>query len=156
MKRDWHESSISFREPIVLLILPPKGVDYEIDDAWELTRADGDLSILTREGDADGDGESDLDESRADTDPFEATDRLEVELTLLDLDASANNVEITWNSSIRRVYDLSSSLQLDRAPTSVATDIRGAEVTTTAVLSEPLSTLNRKFWQITARRPLSP
>ncbi len=127
-----------------------------IDDAWELGHGAANLTVLTKSGDADGDGESDFAEFLAGTDPFDPSDSLK----LLDVSVSPGvpqwNVDLTWTSSPARLYDVHESPDLASPFTSVLTGIPGAGDTTTSTLSRPLPLDPDHFWRIEARRPLLP
>ncbi len=86
-----------------------------IDDAWEREQAGTDLSILSKNGDRDADGTSDLNEYLADTRPLSPSSFLKithhsVQATQLGQRAF-NNIRFT--NSRRRSYEVLASTNLD-------------------------------------------
>lgn len=87
-----------------------------IADAWEyeMLAASGhpaDLTMLDLGSDSDGDGESDEEEYAADTDPFDASERLTIVSIVPNV--SLAEVELSWATwSPRRVYRVNSSTDL--------------------------------------------
>jgi hypothetical protein len=80
------------------------GTDSDSDgipDAWELSYT-GDLASLTATGDFDGDGQSDVDEYLADTNPLEANDYFELLHVALTSDRS--RATLTFTSKETRLY----------------------------------------------------
>lgn len=138
------------------------GLDSDADliaDAWELEQAAAAglsplLTHLANTTDADSDGQTDLEEYIADSNPFEASDLFRV-LNLNVANLPADNVTIEWTSSPRRLYTIGSNndlgpftvIQNDLAPESGAS----TSVTFTDLLLPP-----RKFWRVGAKLPLSP
>lgn len=81
-----------------------KGKDSDGDglpDDWEISHA-GNTSTLEGTGDADHDGQSDLAEYLADTDPLDPSSVLRI--TLFQASASGTSDLITWNSQPSRQY----------------------------------------------------
>ncbi len=76
-----------------------------IPDAWELQHGNS-LNALSRTGDIDGDGHTDLEEYLADTDPADPTDRLSILKMEL---RPGGNVSLTWRSSTKRQYGIQSA-----------------------------------------------
>lgn len=72
-----------------------------ISDDWEIMHA-GNLTTLTTDGDADGDGESDLDEYGADTGPLDPADALRV--TGIVRSPEGLMLSVTWTSKPTRFY----------------------------------------------------
>lgn len=80
----------------------------DIADAYEYTHAGpGDLIRLIAYSDADGDGFSDTFKYQADTDPFDALDRLQV--TSITRGGTATEYDITFTSKLSRVYQMETS-----------------------------------------------
>lgn len=130
-----------------------------ISDAWELEQAAAAglspvLTHIAKATDADGDGQTDLEEYLADSNPFDANDFFRV-LNFQVTKLPADNVTIQWTSSPRRLYTIGSNNNLgpftvnqnDLAPESGASTSR----TFTDLLQPP-----KKFWRVGAKLPLSP
>jgi len=140
-----------------------EGADTDSDliaDAWEREQAvaaglDPLLTHLHKTTDYDGDGRTDLEEYRADTDPFSTSDHLRlVDFTVRD--EATENIDLEWTSSERRFYDVQESADLPGpfADFTGETDLPGAAGTTGATLSDPLG--RRTFFRIEVKMPLTP
>jgi len=80
-----------------------------LPDAYEYTHTNTLAALSGLNGhDADGDGATDLEEARADTDPLNAMDRLEI--VSLETDATTNRV--AWTSRPTRLYRLEATNSL--------------------------------------------
>lgn len=128
-----------------------------ISDAWELSRS-GRTAILGANRDSDGDGVSDLDEYRADTDPLAANSRLQVAAMNQILNgepATSITTGITWPSSSQRLYKIQYSSNLtswsDAAPGLFLPD---AGSTTSRSVTHAIS--DKVFFRIQSARPLAP
>ncbi|HXG46815.1 MAG TPA: thrombospondin type 3 repeat-containing protein [Methylomirabilota bacterium] len=73
-----------------------------IPDAWERHHA-GSLASLSRDGDSDGDGQTDYQEYEADTHPLDPASQFRITQIRPD---KANSVAITWSSRASRLYAL--------------------------------------------------
>jgi hypothetical protein len=122
----------------------------EISDAWEREQASGSLAILGNPGDADGDGQSDLAEFTADTDPLNAEDRLRI----IYFDGSGPTTELSFTSRATRFYEVTTSTDLSSNPwTDVGLGaITGQPDQTSA--SFPGSASDRRFYRVETKRPL--
>ena len=134
------------------------GADTDTDgitDAWELEHA-GNLTTLTLDGDADGDGIPDVAEYAADSDPLNATD---TGLRITDFAVSPDTtlVSLAWTSRLSRRYHIESTADLTAGvwtESTLAEISPDSDATTTRDLSEPAAT--RRFYRIRAVRPLAP
>ncbi len=121
-----------------------------ISDAWEKERAPGFPATLGTPGDADLDGQSDLAEFEADTDPLDPSDRLRV----LSISRGSLFTDLVFTSRTTRFYQVTTRTGLSGEWTNVGTgDIAGQAGTT------PVSFLSsaspRRFYRVETRRPLS-
>ena len=128
-----------------------------ISDAWELSRS-GRTALLGTNSDRDGDGVSDLNEFRADTDPLASTSRPQVTIMIQILNgepATSITTGITWPSSSQRLYKIQFSSNLtswsDAAPDLFLPD---AGSTTTRSVTHAIS--DKVFFRIQSARPLAP
>ncbi len=85
-----------------------------IPDWWELQRVTAaglmpiDLTHLSKTTDSDGDGETDLEEFAADTDPFESGDVLSIEVWTATPGAipAEDTISLFWTTKSTRLYDV--------------------------------------------------
>lgn len=135
------------------------GIDTDADgipDAWERQLA-GNLTTLSAAGhDQDGDGISDLDEYRADTNPFSASDYLRI--VALSANSAGSTATVTWASHPTRLYQVQERLDLTTGAWSTNTML-GVVVPdtgdkTTRNVTDPAT--GRRFFRVQALRPLSP
>jgi hypothetical protein len=133
------------------------GPDTDLDmipDAWELSHTN-DLVALSKMGDGDGDGASDLEEYLADTDPFDAGSLFAITATVLD--PAMSESDVTWNSEVTRLYrvelntDLVSGIFVDSGLGDVVPDA-GSSTTRTAPLGGP----GVQHYRANAIMPLAP
>lgn len=133
------------------------GMDTDLDgipDAWELRFA-GDLNSLREDQDQDQDGQSDLAEYMADTDPFDPDDLLKITSLALNNNTQA---QITWTSKSTRIYQVHSAPKSNYGEKwSSLTDkdlsAAGPETTFTWTLSDPEA---HQFFRVFSSRPLAP
>lgn len=138
------------------------GLDSDNDkiaDGWELEQAAAAAlsALLTHLGettDGDGDGQTDLEEYIADSNPFEASDFLRV-LSLLVQNLPVDNVTITWTSSPRRHYTIGSNIDLGPFTVNL-NDLAPAPGASTSATFSDLLLPPRKFWRVGAKLPLAP
>ena len=98
-------------------ILVGGGTGDGIADSWEIERANAaghgsSLNLLgtSSTSDYDGDGVSDINEYRADTNPFSAGDRFRV--SAFNYNPANGNIDLNWSSSARRAYKVLCSSDL--------------------------------------------
>lgn len=139
---------------VVDSIAPGADTDHDnIPDAWELLYA-GDLVTFDQSSDSDFDGQSDLQEYLADTNPLDEKDHLEVLSYSVTPDKA--NMTITWTSKPTRRYQVQARSALDSSEAWSDSGLGvqppdGAVTTRTAPVTAPL-----EFFRIRALRPLSP
>ncbi len=124
-----------------------------ISDAWENEHAPGNLTILGNPGDSDGDGQSDLSEFNADTDPRDAGDRFRI----VNFSQSGNGefVSLEFTSKTTRFYQVSDSPGLTAGSwqeVGLGT-LFGEAGFTTANFGGPAAP--EKFYRVSAMRPLA-
>jgi hypothetical protein len=124
-----------------------------IPDGWELLHA-ADLTRFARGSDADLDGQTDLEEYRADTDPLDSNDRLQVvSFTLAPDKASAR---IIWTSKPSRHYRIQSKALVD--PAQPWADLGPGIVTSAGNRTERTVSTGpeQEFFRVNAARPFAP
>lgn len=131
------------------------GTDSDTDgmpDAWELTYADT-LQVFTALSDFDQDGQSDLQEYLADTDPFDPDDRLQVIATTLPGDKA--RLTLSWTSKPTRNYlvEVRSGLNAQQGWSDAGLGEQASTGTRTS-RTIPLDP-GHEFFRIRAVRPLS-
>lgn len=120
-----------------------------IPDAWEISHV-GNLTSLTATGDFDHDGQSDLEEYLADTDPTDPADNLRI--------VSFSLTTLTWTTRPTRQYSLQSRSSFDPAAAWVDSGL-GVLSATGPNLSTPIPSGfagTQRYFRVQAVRPLSP
>lgn len=132
-----------------------------IDDAWELQQAAsaGKSAVLTHLGDTPGadfdkDGHSDLEEYRADTGPFDSSDRFRI-INLTVRNDPTDNIDLEWSSSTNRIYEIGSDTGLDNFSTNFS-NLAPDSGATSSLTFTGSSLPDAQFWRVGARLPLSP
>lgn len=135
-----------------------RGVDRDGDglaDGYEFTHAESkNLNALGAEpADADNDGESDLAEYLADTDPLDPSSRLKI--IAVTPAATAGDFELTFTSRPTRIYHLEGNGLLSGNWEEVFGRLTPLGATTETTVSRP-SSEKGYFWRATADLPLQP
>ncbi len=143
----------------------PDSDEDAIPDSWELEQVEasgsgtgtiaGDLALLGEVGDFDSDGLSDSGEFLADSNPFDGVERFRI-IELTRVGSPGNNVTLEWTSSPRRIYDINGTEDLGAAFSIAISDILPSSGTTTIQLLTELPETESKFYNVSARVPLSP
>jgi hypothetical protein len=122
-----------------------------ISDAWERERTGGSIEVLDTPGDADGDGQSDLAEFGADTDPLDSSDRLRV----VSFTRGGLFTDLVFTSQPTRFYQVTTSTSMagDTWGNVGIGDIAGQPATTSASFLS--SDSPRRFYRVEAKRPLA-
>ncbi|MGA3284674.1 MAG: thrombospondin type 3 repeat-containing protein [Verrucomicrobiota bacterium] len=133
-----------------------KGEDTDGDsiaDAWELTYTNT-LSAFTATSDTDNDGQSDLEEYLAGTNPLDANDNLCI--TAFGAQPGGTTATVTWKSVLSRYYYLQNVLDLNStAWTDSGLDLISPDgSTTTRSVSDTNAPM--RFYRVQAVRPLAP
>jgi hypothetical protein len=123
-----------------------------IPDAWELLHA-GDLETFNSTSDTDNDGQTDLQEYLAGTNPLDPNDNFRITNFS---SATPGSVRITWTSNPTRQYRIESRLSL--SPDSLWTGIGlGLHLADGPVTSRDIpAAAPSEFYRIQAIRPLAP
>lgn len=136
-------------------VLAGGGTGDGIADSWELERAaaagfSSNLGLLgTSAGsDFDGDGISDLDEYRADTNPFSANSRFTI--TDFQYDPNTGNIDLDWTGSARRSFTIWCSGDLQ-----TWTQVGSVQTGSSAALSLGSGSASHLFFRLKAEVPLS-
>lgn len=131
-----------------------------IPDAWERLRASG-LGLMNATSDNDNDGISDKDEYAADTDPFNANERLMITALVPPRNVAGTGpfaTDVTWTSRPTRWYEIEASADLLTASVIVADNIAPDGVVTFERFNDPilLALPAQRFYRVRARLPLAP
>lgn len=124
-----------------------------IGDSYEYDHAGG-LQTMTELTDSDGDGVLDTKEYEADTDPFDATDRLQI----LSIEEGGQDgyYNITFTTKATRVYQMQANSVLDGGNwTNTGGQIDPTGVTFTTIVPGP-GIGEVQFWRTASRLPLQP
>lgn len=144
---------------IIAISLEP-GEDSDLDgipDNWERHFASGNLDLLSDTGDEDGDGETDLEEYLADTNPVNPQDRLQITAFVPPRNIGGGNIatDLAWTSKPSRRYQIETSPDLSAPFASVTGTITPASGSTTSRrISDAVS--GHWFYRIKASHPLAP
>lgn len=137
-------------------VLAGGGTGDGIADSWEIERAaaaglGSNLGLLgiSPTSDFDGDGISDLDEYRADTNPFSANSRFAV--TDFSYDSNTGNIDLEWTGSTRRSFTIWCSSDLQ-----TWTQVGSAQTGSSAALSLGGGSASHLFFRLKADVPLAP
>lgn len=132
-----------------------------IPDSWEARKLDEserayDLSEIGGD-DSDGDGVSDFDEYKADSNPFDTDDFLRI--TLIELESglpAGPEVTLEWTSSERRWYDIEGTHSLEQAFTTsgLPVGLQGEPVRTDSIFAEQAG-MPRAFYRVISNLPLA-
>lgn len=118
-----------------------------IADAWERFNAES-TTLLNDTDDYDGDGISDLDEYRADTNPIDQSDFLDI----IQLVPGATTSDLTWTTRATRCYQVYTSGNLTAWNPNGAIE-PGTDAPITRTITNPNS--QRSFFQVRPIVPLS-
>ena len=131
------------------------GVDSDGDgiaDAYEfLHTSPPGLALLNATGDVNGDGQSDLEEYLADTDPLDPDSNLRI--TAFDTDSGS--FSLTWTSDAARRYRIESTVELSDPMWELTLDNIPPDGTTTT-RDGAIAASAQRFYRVKAYRPLSP
>lgn len=133
-------------------IAPGADTDSDsIPDAWELSYADA-LTVFSADSDRDRDGQNDLQEYLADTDPFDRSDQLQVVSSTLSADKA--RLTLTWTSKPTRRYLIETRSQLGASSSWVESGL-GLQLSSGIQTARTLETDPAwQFFRIRAVRPL--
>jgi hypothetical protein len=128
-----------------------------IPDAWEFLQA-GNLAVMNATTDSDKDGELDIAEYAADTDPLDPYDRLLITDFVPPrqlVPAGPFQTTLTWTSKPSRRYRIESNPDLFSAwAVRVPNIVPAAGITTTNTFNDPTGT--KRFFQVVSQLPLAP
>jgi hypothetical protein len=152
----WISLSNAFASVKTDVVQPGADTDGDgIPDAWERLYA-GNLTTMNAATDSDGDGVKDIDEYRADTNPFDPNDNLRVTAIAANTAGSTNT--LTWTSKATRLYQVQERLDLTAGSWSTNTTLGvvmpDLGATTTRAAPDPAA--SRRFFRVQAIKPLSP
>jgi hypothetical protein len=152
----WISLSNAFAVVKTDTVLPGADTDGDgIPDAWELRYA-GNLTTMNGTTDSDGDGKKDIDEYRADTNPFDPNDNLRV--TAISANSAGSTNTLTWTSKTTRLYQVQERLDLTAGSwgtnTALGVVLPDPGAMTTRVAPDPAA--SQRFFRVQAIRPLSP
>ena len=154
----WISLSNSFAHVQTSVIQTGADTDGDgITDAWELSHTNA-LAGLSANGDADGDGASDLEEYIADTDPLNPLDTLRIISNATIFSGGNETNTLTWLSKETRLYQIDYSTNLaDASSWVVATSIFAPDTGTNTTRLLPIApALSRRFFRVEAIKPLAP
>jgi hypothetical protein len=123
-----------------------------IPDAWEYLHA-GNLTAMNATTESDGDGVLDVAEYVADTDPFDATEFLQI--TALSVNSDGSTGTVTWTSQPTRLYQVESVTDLAGGAwaTNTPPGLVSPDVGATTARDVPGTVATNRFFRVEALVP---
>jgi len=131
-----------------------------IPDVWERSKA-GNLTTLGLANDEDGDGESDVEEYAADTNPFDSIDLLRITALVGPRNVVGTGpfaTDVTWTSKATRWYEIETNADLLVAWQTAVDNLVPTGPTTFKRFNDPFlaSIPEKRFYRVRAKLPLAP
>jgi hypothetical protein len=131
-----------------------------IPDAWERSKA-GNITTMNISSDSDKDGVLDKDEYAADTNPFDANDRLKITAFVGPRNVGGTGpfaTDVTWTSKPTRWYEIETNPDLLSSWLTGADNLVPTGITTFKRFNDPnlASIPDKRFYRVRAKLPLAP